>query len=117
MKLIKFHCASLAFAITLGAGFLPSSAREPSPELEIARKLNQAFIGVAEEVSPAVVVVRVKQRPTQLDAEDANGFLDMIPHELIPHGLTPHEFRHRLEEQFDKERSDRRPTRRPDFDG
>ncbi|MEO8427103.1 MAG: trypsin-like peptidase domain-containing protein [Verrucomicrobiota bacterium] len=107
MKLIKFRCASLVLAIILGSGFLPSSAREPSPELEIARKLNQAFIEVAEDVSPAVVVVRVKQRQSQLDAEDSNGFLDMLPRE----------FRRRLEEQFDKERNERKPTRRPDFDG
>jgi serine protease Do len=107
MKLIKFHCASLAIAIILAAGFLPSSAREPSPELEIARKLNQAFIEVAEDVSPAVVVIRVKQQQSQLDAEDSNGFLDMLPRE----------FRRRLEDQFDKERNERRPRRRPDFDG
>jgi serine protease Do len=110
MKLIKFHSASLAVAIILGGGFLASSAREPSPELEIARKLNQAFIGVAEEVSPAVVVIRVKQKQSRLDEEDSNGFLDMLPHE----------FRRRLEEQFDKERNERnerRPSRRPDFDG
>src|SRR5437867_129972 len=47
------------FAILLWA---PANAKEPSTALEMARQLNQAFIEVADQVSPAVVVIRVAHK-------------------------------------------------------
>lgn len=50
--------------------------------LELARKLNQAFVEVAERVSPSVVVVRVASKPESLD-DDIYGhpIWEMIPKE------------------------------------
>src|SRR5690349_24819822 len=54
-----------------------------STALELARQLNQAFIEVADTVSPAVVVIRVAHRADYQDpdAED-NPFFDMLPPEM-----------------------------------
>ena len=41
----------------------PVRAVEPSEALKLAQQLNQAFVEVAESVSPSVVVVRVAKRP------------------------------------------------------
>ena len=85
----------------------------PSTAIELARQLNQAFIDVAEKVSPAVVVVRVAHKASYVDPEDEEGvspFLDMLPPE----------FRRRLDEQREKQREqqerDRQPNRGPVFD-
>lgn len=62
------HCVLLVIAITLGFTMPASSAEQvsatakPSPNLDLARQLNQAFVEVAEEVSPAVVVITVTQK-------------------------------------------------------
>ena len=49
----------LTIALMLGLG------REAlaSPNLDLARQLNQAFVEVAEKVSPSVVVILVKEKP------------------------------------------------------
>ena len=91
--------------------------KEASSALELARQLNQAFIEVADQVSPAVVVIRVAHKPNfsetqQLDEESP--FWDLIPHQ----------FRRQLEQQQrDKQRKDgrerapREREREPVFDG
>ncbi|MDB6063992.1 MAG: periplasmic serine protease, Do/DeqQ family [Pedosphaera sp.] len=67
MNIIK-SCPMLFCAATLALAPLPSMAADgtatakPSANLELARQLNQAFVEVAEEVSPAVVVITVTQR-------------------------------------------------------
>ncbi|MEO7297837.1 MAG: trypsin-like peptidase domain-containing protein [Verrucomicrobiota bacterium] len=55
-----------------------------SSALNMARQLNQAFIEVAEQVSPAVVVIEVTQKASAPNSEsDAdNPFWDMFPPEL-----------------------------------
>src|SRR5215471_6739264 len=47
-----------------------ASEKEPSANLLLARQLNQAFIEVAEKVSPAVVVITVVEKPTAVNADD-----------------------------------------------
>jgi len=70
---------------------------KPSASLDLARQINQAFIDVAEEVSPAVVVIRVAQKAGRLDLEDEdNPLWDMLPPE----------FRKQLERQREKQRKD-----------
>src|SRR5215208_2054049 len=69
---------------------------KPSAALEVARQLNQAFIELADEVSPAVVVIKVAQKPSQLDLDgEDNPLLDMLPPE----------FRRQLERQREKDRN------------
>ena len=77
MNRLKFSvCLSALIGFSAGSP-RGSDAAEPSPELDIARRLNQAFIEVADKASPAVVVIRVKQKVAQPDSdEEGNGFDD-----------------------------------------
>ncbi len=52
-----------------------------SPSLDLARQLNQAFVEVAEKVSPAVVVINVVQKPQKSGEEDTK-FWDSMPREF-----------------------------------
>src|SRR5216117_1222813 len=104
MNRIKSHAAWLALLATLALAPLPVAANENSAAIDLARQLNQAFIEVADKVSPAVVVIRVAHKPDYSDqGEDANPFLDMLPRE----------FRRRFEER--RQRAPRR-SREPIFD-
>jgi len=70
-----------AAALALSAG--RALSREPSANLELARQLNQAFVEVAETVSPAVVVITVVQKPATPSSEDEpNGPFDSLPREF-----------------------------------
>jgi len=62
---------------------LPAAAADPGPSLELARQLNEAFVQVAEKVSPSVVVISVVQHVEvlSLDEEDEDS-LDMVPREF-----------------------------------
>ena len=54
-----------------------------SSALDLARQLNQAFIELADKVSPAVVVVRVAHKASYVDPdEEENPFFEMLPPEL-----------------------------------
>lgn len=63
-----------------------------SPALDLARQLNQAFIEVAEKVSPSVVVLSVTQKPgaESLESTDTD-----------EEGLTPREFWKKFHERFE----------------
>ncbi len=79
----------------------PARAKDASASLDIARQLNQAFIEIADKVSPAVVVVEVVTRqPKQSFSLD---------------GL-PQEFRDYLEKQRPNRRERTRRTPQPEFD-
>src|SRR5687768_16857102 len=99
----------------LAALAVPALAQKSSPALELARQLNQAFVEVAEQVSPAVVVVMVAHKPDyeKMDLSESP-FWDLLPPEL----------RKQLEDQLeerkkDQERPQQRPQRRqePRFSG
>ncbi|MDQ6631471.1 MAG: trypsin-like peptidase domain-containing protein [Verrucomicrobiota bacterium] len=55
-----------------------------SPAVDLARQLNQAFIEVADTVSPAVVVISVvqKQNAQMMDDQEGNPFWDMLPPDI-----------------------------------
>ncbi len=91
----------LALAGCLVLPALPRSlqAAAPSSSLDVARQLNNAFIEVAEKVSPSVVIIRVAQKQSIDSLEDnENPFFDYIPRE----------FRRQLEEEMQKEMQKRR---------
>ena len=71
-------------AVLLTALVVPAApAGTNSPALDLARQLNNAFIEVAEKVSPSVVVVKVAQRHPADALDDAdNPFWDLVPKEL-----------------------------------
>jgi serine protease Do len=54
-----------------------------SPALDLARQLNEAFIEVADEVSPAVVVIDVRQKVKGSD--EGGSFWNILPPELRRH--------------------------------
>src|SRR5213594_4744235 len=83
----------LALLALLGIATLsprPLIAKESSSAMDLARQLNQAFIEVADKVSPAVVVIKLAHKPDYRELDDsANPFFDMVP-----------ELRKRFEEQI-----------------
>ncbi|MDB6054466.1 MAG: hypothetical protein JWN25_1989 [Verrucomicrobiales bacterium] len=55
-----------------------ATVTQPSAALTLARQLNDAFIEVAEKVSPAVVVVKITQKAST-DADEGFNPFDFIP--------------------------------------
>jgi len=99
-------CLGLALAL---AGHAAPGKDRLAP-LDLARQLNQAFIDVADGVSPAVVVINVAHVPgrTELELDESHPFFEMLPEE----------FRQRLEEQREKrkKKSETDEPRDPVFD-
>src|SRR5258706_9072195 len=108
MKITRFHrCWAIVSTVALLAWAAGHAiAKEPSSALKRARQLNQAFIEVADQVSPAVVVIRVAHKPdfsdSSFDADGENPFWDLIPRE----------FRKQLEQQ-QKQKQRRESRARP----
>ena len=63
-------------AAVLMAGGMSVMALD-SPALTLARQLNEAFIEVADKVSPAVVVIEVTEKVR--DGEDEGSWWDAAP--------------------------------------
>ncbi|MDB6019187.1 MAG: 2-alkenal reductase [Pedosphaera sp.] len=95
MKIADFYLLSILAAALVIAPLTghtaPPAAAKPNPNLDLARQLNQAFVEVAEEVSPAVVVITVTQKasptpsftPGQDGSEDnSEDPMDHIPPEF-----------------------------------
>jgi serine protease Do len=103
-RMVK-QLAAIAFAtVILGEGKV--SANDAGTPLELARQLNQAFIDVADKVSPAVVVIRVAYMPSATPLEDEdNPFFEMLPREFRRQ-LEKQQERQRQEEQKRRESSD-----------
>ena len=105
--------AALAATVALPRWSPAAAAPKESSAIALARQLNQAFIEVADQVSPSVVVIRVaqKQDHSRFGSDgEGNPFLDMLPRE----------FRKQLEEQMEKRRKQRtepRAERTPQFNG
>jgi serine protease Do len=105
MNPIKAHAGWLTLLPTLALAPLAIAAKENSAAMDLARQLNQAFIEVADMVSPAVVVIKLAHKPDYHDLDDGgNPFFDMVP-----------ELRKRFEEQF-KKRQQRQSHREPVYD-
>jgi serine protease Do len=105
MNLIKSQAGWLALLATLALWPLPLAAKENSTAIDLARQLNQAFIEVADKVSPAVVVIKLAHKSDYHELDDgSNPFFDMVP-----------ELRKRFEEQY-KKRQQRQSRREPIYD-
>jgi serine protease Do len=78
MKKIKPKAVCLLAAAVMATG--PRAEATHSPALDMARQLNEAFVEVADKVSPAVVVIDIRQK-----ANDAGSFWDILPPELRRH--------------------------------
>ncbi len=75
----RFLTPALAMLCLFSLG--AAQAKDVPPALEMARQLNDAFVHVAEEVSPAVVVIKVAQSSGRNFDED-NPLWDMLPPDL-----------------------------------
>jgi len=113
MRTLKRNFFLLALVGIAALPTTPLPAKD-SPALSMARQLNQAFIEVADKVSPSVVVIRVAHKPGKsgwMSGDSDNSFFDFLPKQ----------FREQFEEEMQKrrERSNRQPRRPRDpvFDG
>ena len=84
------RCCAL---LVLGLG-LSLSAKEPASNLDLVRQLNQAFVAVAEKMTPAVVVINVVEKPDEPDTS------------ISPDSL-PREFRRYLHPQSEEEQPEK----------
>jgi serine protease Do len=84
MKTVKLKAGALLAAAALLASGHSLEARY-SPALDLARQLNDAFIEVANDVSPAVVVIDVRQKVKEKGSDDGGSFWNILPPELRHH--------------------------------
>lgn len=82
MKQTKILLSGLIAANLLFWATPAALAKDSSQALELARQLNQAFIEVADTVSPAVVVIEVTEKPAANKLDEDSPFWDMFPPEL-----------------------------------
>jgi serine protease Do len=80
MKPIRFApvCGLAAAILACGP---PAGARDSSA-LDLARQLNEAFVAAVEKVSPAVVVIDIRQKVAGKETNDEGSFWDLFPPEL-----------------------------------
>jgi len=79
-------------------------AAEGTRALDVARQLNEAFVAVAEKVSPSVVVIDVAEKESTAGAAALHPWFESLPDEW------KEQFRRRLERQKDSDAG-------PDFGG
>lgn len=113
---MRLHCIAPVLLLTVVAAGIQLTGRAAETKsaasaLDLARQLNQAFIELADKVSPAVVVVRIAHNPSYVDPNDEeNPFFEMLPPEL----------RRQWDEQREKlrkEQENQRRFREPIFSG
>lgn len=118
MNINRFSTALCLLALAGTQTLAPlHAAQKESSAIALARQLNQAFIEVADQVSPSVVVIRVAQKQDRNSESEGNPFLDLLPREFRK---QLEEQRKQLEEQFEKRRKQRtepQPERTPQFNG
>ena len=107
VKPIRSFLPALVVAAALGFPIPESLAKDSasgsgaSADLKLARSLNQAFIELAEQVEPSVVVINVETK------NDPNALMDHPGFEGLPEF-----FRKQLEQQLE-ERQEQKPRQRP----
>ena len=91
MKTNNFSTALCLLALAAAPTLAPlaAAASKDSSALALARQLNQAFIEVADQVSPSVVVIRVAQKQDRnIFGFDTDGYeLSHLLSESIARGL------------------------------
>ncbi len=97
MMPIKSFAVCLPIVTALLFSGAPAGAKDPSP-LDLARQLNEAFIEVADTVSPVVVVIEVTEKVSDKSAQDGDSFWDLLPPDLRRRfenpGGNPHTRKH-----------------------
>ncbi|MFO1461737.1 MAG: trypsin-like peptidase domain-containing protein [Verrucomicrobiota bacterium] len=104
------HCAArVALLAILLTPFATPRASEASKALDLARQLNEAFVAVADTVSPAVVVIDVAQAPDESEGDpgQANSWLNLLPKE----------YRDQFRKELERRREQRPPDSGEEFNG
>src|SRR5881397_2056303 len=108
----------LVIALCAAAVLLASPAlraTDPPTPLELARQLNQAFIELADKVSPSVVVISVAHKSPHFGLEDGDDplgpYFDQMPKEFRKW------FEKRREQQKQEGEPDDETKKGPVFDG
>ena len=84
MNVIKPQAVCLlAAALLLASG--PRAGARKSAALDLARQLNEAFVEVAEKVSPVVVVIDIRQSVNGKENDGGGSFWDILPPDLRRH--------------------------------
>ena len=97
MMPIKSLCICVPVAAALAFGGETVRAKDSSA-LDLARQLNEAFIQVADAVSPAVVIIEVIEKPSE-DAGDGSLW------DFLPRGVNPHNRKHNYKPKLQGEGS------------
>lgn len=79
LNMARVGCRGGWLGLGLWLGIVGGQAAEPISDLDLARRLNSAFVQVAETVTPSVVVVRVRPK---VDTEDVEGLFRFLPEEM-----------------------------------
>ncbi len=107
IRLRRSLMASVALLVTatLPQATAAAEASTAAGNLDLVRRLNEAFVSVAERVSPSVVVVLVRPKPGKDDPFDHSGILEMLPEGM----------RKELQERLEEERKQPRRREAPSY--
>ncbi|MBI4660903.1 MAG: trypsin-like peptidase domain-containing protein [Verrucomicrobia bacterium] len=100
----------LAIVLAFLAGFPWTQAKDVPTALDFAQQLNEAFVQVADSVSPAVVVIEVAQTRDVRRLHQGNPLWESLPPDV----------RQQIEEEWEKREKRRKetaPDAEPDFNG
>ena len=90
-RLFRSRLPLIVSGLVLPLQAMPA-AEQPATNIEIARQLNQAFVDVAEKVTPAVVVINVIQKATLITPdEDNDDSTESTPREFRRNFQLPYE--------------------------
>jgi len=83
MKTASLLAACCLAAASMASGAPPAAGN--STPLDLARQLNEAFVEVADKVSPSVVVIDIRQKVNGRESDDGGSYWDILPPELRRH--------------------------------
>lgn len=110
MMIRKNGVLAILLTVALAVPVAFGAEKQVSPGLELARQLNQAFTEVADQVSPAVVVILVEQKASKVDLDDEeNPLWDLLPPEFRKQLEQQREKQREKKEKKDESKSDREP--------
>jgi len=90
-KLLRSRLPLIVSGLVVPLQAAPAVEKLPT-NIEVARQLNQAFVDVAEKVTPAVVVITVIQKATVFTPDDENDDPDdSTPRQFQRHFQLPYE--------------------------
>jgi len=90
-KFLRSRLPLIVSGLVVPLQLTPAAERLPT-NIEVARQLNQAFVDVAEKVTPAVVVINVVQKATVITPqEESDDPDDSLPREFQRQFQLPYE--------------------------